>query len=97
VKVRSIAQAHFVRDEVSSVLALSDALASERGDTIIAAFLVIAQSRGIAQIAIESGLPEQALYASLVDPEKLDTQLLHLVADSMLGRIAGFTDDQESQ
>jgi DNA-binding phage protein len=84
VKRPSIQNARFVRDELSRVLALSDALASENGTAICAAFLDVAQARGVAQIACDTMLSEDAIYAALADPAKPDTRILRQVVESML-------------
>lgn len=87
-KTPSISNARFVRDEISRVLALSDAVASENPEVITAAFLDIACSRGIAQIAFEAELSENAIYAALVVPGQPDTIVLRQIVNSMLRRLS---------
>jgi probable addiction module antidote protein len=88
-KIPNIMNARFVRDEASQVLALSDALASENGAAISAAFLDIARSRGIAQISCDAGLSEDVIYEALADSANPDAGVLRQVVSSMLRLLPG--------
>jgi DNA-binding phage protein len=92
----NIRNARFGRDQISRLLALSDALVSEHGEASSAAFLEIARARGIAQIALEAGLTEAAIYAAMTDPANPDTVILRQVVNSML-RILPRNDSEEHE
>jgi probable addiction module antidote protein len=88
-KKPTIMNARFLREEESQVFALSDALESENGAAICAAFLDVARSRGIAQIARETGLSETQIYAAFTDPERPDVTTLSAILDSLLEHLQG--------
>ncbi len=81
-----IGKAQMVGDEDSRILALSDALTSENGLAISAAFLDIARSRGIAQMARDAGLSEASIYAALSEPARPDTKVIARILCAMQGR-----------
>lgn len=76
-------KAAFVGDDISQLLALKDALASAQGAAVSRAFCAIVHSRGIAQIAADSGLEPDAIHAALADPEKPDLAIFARVADAL--------------
>lgn len=78
-----IDKAQMVGDEDSRILALSDALTSENGLAISAAFMDVARSRGIAQMAHDAGLAEAKIYAALSEPAKPDTEVIARILRAM--------------
>lgn len=76
--------ARFLRGGKSQLYALRDALESENGASICAAFLDVARSRGIAQIAREAELSEKEIYAAFADPAKPDIVLVQTILTKIL-------------
>lgn len=79
-----IHKAAFLRDEGSQILALSDALSTAHGSAISAAFDDVARTRGLAQIAIDSGMPLDDLCRALADPARPDCVVLRDVVAALI-------------
>ena len=78
-----IKKACFLEDEASQILALSDALSSANGPAIAQAFDAVARTRGLAQIAKDSGVKIDDLHRALADPTRPDITFLMKVLKSL--------------
>lgn len=77
----NVKKACFLQDEASQILALSDALASANGPAISEAFDAVARTKGLAQIAQDSGVSLDALHRALADPARPDIGFLKHVLE----------------
>lgn len=71
-----IKKASFLRDEASQIHALGDALSSANGQAISEAFDAVARTKGLAQIARDSGVSLDDLHKALADPARPDIGFL---------------------
>ncbi len=71
----------FLRDEQSQIHALADALSSANVRAISEAFDAVARTRGLAQIARDSGVSLDDLHNALADPARPDIGFLENVLE----------------
>lgn len=73
----------FLRDEESQIHALADALSSANVQAISEAFEAVARTKGLVQIARESGVNLDDLHNALADPARPDIGFLENVLELM--------------
>jgi probable addiction module antidote protein len=78
-----IKKACFLQDAASQILALGDALASANGPAIAEAFDAVARTKGLEQIAQDSGVDLDDLHRALADPTRPDIAFLVNVLESL--------------
>lgn len=71
----------FLRDEESQIHALGDALSSANGQAISEAFDAVARTKGLAQIARDSGVSLNDLHNALADAARPDIGFLQNVLE----------------
>lgn len=83
--MQEIKKASFLQGEVSQILALSDAQSSANEVAISQAFDAVARTRGLAQIASDSGVSLDDLHRALAKPARPDISILMRVLESLTG------------